>query len=145
MTLFANSPWLLSLILLFPTGLLLLLPPREQGTPLPSNGHPSRPTSPIATSPSTTSLASPLSAPTIAPLPSLTIYRAHMLLMTILAILAVDFPVFPRSLAKCETHGVSLVCSLLLLAIVNSYTFVTRWTSVSVRLSFRKGWFLLFL
>jgi phosphatidylinositol glycan class W len=32
-----------------------------------------------------------------------------MLLMTILAILAVDFPVFPRSLVKCETYGVSLV------------------------------------
>lgn len=32
-----------------------------------------------------------------------------MVLMTVLSILAVDFPVFPRSLAKCETYGVSLV------------------------------------
>jgi hypothetical protein len=32
-----------------------------------------------------------------------------MMLMTVLAILAVDFPVFPRALAKCETYGVSLV------------------------------------
>jgi phosphatidylinositol glycan class W len=31
------------------------------------------------------------------------------MLMTVLAILAVDFPVFPRILAKCETYGVSLV------------------------------------
>ena len=46
---------------------------------------------------------------TIQHLPALTVYRAHMLLMTFLAILAVDFPVFPRSLAKCETFGVSLV------------------------------------
>jgi phosphatidylinositol glycan class W len=43
---------------------------------------------------------------------SLTVYRAHMMLMTVLAILAVDFPVFPRMLAKCETFGVSLVCIL---------------------------------
>lgn len=32
-----------------------------------------------------------------------------MLLLTFICILAVDFPVFPRSLAKCETFGVSLV------------------------------------
>ncbi|PPQ93066.1 hypothetical protein CVT25_011942 [Psilocybe cyanescens] len=43
------------------------------------------------------------------PLPALSTYRAHMMLMTVLAILAVDFPVFPRALAKCETFGVSLM------------------------------------
>jgi len=32
-----------------------------------------------------------------------------MLLLTSLCILAVDFPVFPRSLAKCETFGVSVM------------------------------------
>jgi len=32
-----------------------------------------------------------------------------MMLMTILAILAVDFPLFPRYLAKCESYGVSLM------------------------------------
>jgi len=42
-------------------------------------------------------------------LPAVTTWRAHMMLMTVLGILAVDFPVFPRSLAKCETFGVSLV------------------------------------
>lgn len=42
-------------------------------------------------------------------LPSVTTWRAHMMLMTSLCILAVDFPVFPRELAKCETFGVSLV------------------------------------
>ncbi|KAH8827140.1 GWT1-domain-containing protein, partial [Flagelloscypha sp. PMI_526] len=46
---------------------------------------------------------------TIPQLPALTTYRAHMMLMTVLAILAVDFPVFDRSLAKCETFGVSLM------------------------------------
>ena len=42
-------------------------------------------------------------------LSALSTYRAHMMLVTVLAILAVDFPVFPRKLAKCETYGVSLV------------------------------------
>lgn len=41
----------------------------------------------------------------------LTVYRAHMMLITIACILAVDFPVFPRELGKCETWGASLVSS----------------------------------
>lgn len=47
---------------------------------------------------------------TVLQLPAVTTWRAHMILMTVLCILAVDFPIFPRSLAKCETFGVSLVC-----------------------------------
>lgn len=39
--------------------------------------------------------------------------------MTILGILAVDFPIFPRSLAKCETFGVSLVHSFPLHAYIH--------------------------
>lgn len=38
-----------------------------------------------------------------------TVYRAHMMLMTVLCILAVDFPVFPRALAKAENFGLSLM------------------------------------
>ncbi|KAF9461756.1 GWT1-domain-containing protein [Collybia nuda] len=96
MSIFANSPVFLSILLLIPTGFLLSLARRESGTPLPS------PSSPRQSS-------FPPTQPQITPLPALTVYRAHMMLMTILAILAVDFPVFPRSLVKCETFGVSLM------------------------------------
>lgn len=98
MTVFAERPILLASALLLPTAVLLAMPPQEHGTPLPSNKYPESPTAASAT-------------PRITPLPALTTYRAHMMLMTILAILAVDFPVFPRYLAKCETYGVSLVSS----------------------------------
>ncbi|BEJ11363.1 hypothetical protein CspHIS471_0107850 [Cutaneotrichosporon sp. HIS471] len=42
-------------------------------------------------------------------LPFLSVYRAHMMVMTILAILAVDFPVFPRVLGKTEDWGTGLM------------------------------------
>ena len=42
-------------------------------------------------------------------LPFLSVYRAHMMVMTIHCILAVDFKVFPRPQGKCENFGTSLV------------------------------------
>lgn len=113
-TLFANSPGFLLLVILIPTSVLLLIPRREAGTPLPSthtaSRPPSRQTSPIrdAASSSTSNASVPPLA-VIPPLPALTIYRSHMMLLTAICILAVDFPVFPRSLAKCETFGASLM------------------------------------
>jgi phosphatidylinositol glycan class W len=46
---------------------------------------------------------------TVLQLSAVTTWRAHMMLLTVLCILAVDFPIFPRTLAKCETFGVSVV------------------------------------
>lgn len=94
MTLFAGRPILLSFLLMLPALALLSAPKQEGPSPLPSKQPPT-----------------PTGIPRVKlpPLPALTTYRAHMMLMTILAILAVDFPVFPRYLAKCETFGVSLM------------------------------------
>lgn len=102
MTIYADAPGALSVLLLVPTAILLLLPPTERGTPLPMQLDESKPESVAFDN------DKPLRA-SVPPLPALSIYRAHMMLMTVLSILAVDFQVFPRALAKCETYGVSLV------------------------------------
>ncbi|KAH9921820.1 GWT1-domain-containing protein [Fomitopsis serialis] len=111
-TLYAKAPVILNIMLLLPTTLLLLIPRRETGIPLPSTLQSSPSTSPYRGRPRTPDPSggnSPSTSALIPRLPALTTYRAHMLLLTFLAILAVDFRVFPRMLAKCETYGVSLM------------------------------------
>ncbi|KAI9068191.1 hypothetical protein FKP32DRAFT_1562231 [Trametes sanguinea] len=105
-TVFADAPGKLSLALLVPTVFLLFLPRRESGTFLPSSLAHSRTSSRDATALRDGTYTGIIHIP---PLPALTVYRSHMLLMTFICILAVDFPVFPRSLAKCETFGASMM------------------------------------
>lgn len=116
-TTFATSPGYLLSLLMLPTLVLLLLPAREAGTPLPSmhasgSRQPSRRSSPVRDSSGVGTAAQdaqPQANSVIPPLAALTTYRAYMLLFTSICILAVDFPVFPRALAKCESFGASLV------------------------------------
>ncbi|KAI5121922.1 hypothetical protein M0805_000251 [Coniferiporia weirii] len=114
MTLFAEAPLVLCCLLVIPIVLLRIIPSKRYDPPPLSPIGISRapsPFPPVDTSAGAgpSQAASPVSRIIIKPLPSLTVYRSHMLLMTFLAIFAVDFPVFPRSLAKCETFGVSLM------------------------------------
>ncbi|KAF8465850.1 GWT1-domain-containing protein [Russula ochroleuca] len=117
MTLFARRPGTLSVILLLPTAFIcFLFPPYQSGTPLPSGGVVSPRASPVSRhapgfhhdKPTWQGAASG-EEPETTRLSALSTYRAHMMLVTVLAILAVDFPVFPRMLAKCETYGVSFM------------------------------------
>ncbi|KAI0736482.1 GWT1-domain-containing protein [Fomitopsis betulina] len=109
-TLYAGSPGTLNTMLLIPTAFLLLIPRREAGMPLPSTLRSRPSSSPLRnSSQSPENIQEPSSKALIPQLPALTTYRAHMLLLTFLCILAVDFPVFPRMLAKCETYGASLM------------------------------------
>ncbi len=108
MTLFAHRQSTLIAILLLPTAFVcFLFPPYQSGTPLPSGGSPRAPL--VSRHEPSKQGAGSADQTETTRLSALSTYRAHMILVTVLAILAVDFPVFPRMLAKCETYGVSFV------------------------------------
>ncbi|KAI0783212.1 GWT1-domain-containing protein [Abortiporus biennis] len=112
-TFFANSPSILFSFLAFITVVIVFLGKRKEDF---EDGHQRLPSP-------TTSAAGAKSKKEdegkgrdgkgrerrIIPLPFLTTYRAHMLILTCISILAVDFQIFPRQLAKCEIWGVSLM------------------------------------
>ncbi|KAF5350658.1 hypothetical protein D9756_008612 [Leucocoprinus leucothites] len=103
MTLFATAPITLCILIGIPTiALLSFFPRRDITSPLPSNKRSPNSHAPISSPTKQNSRRFPFMI-------SLSVYRAHMMLMTVLAIPAVDFPVFPRILAKCESFGVSLM------------------------------------
>ncbi|KOS19141.1 GPI-anchored wall transfer protein 1 [Escovopsis weberi] len=98
-TLYSSEPLLLSLLLLAPVLFLLILPPnasaaRRKKPRTPANAQ----SRDAAGSPSALSVK-----------PFLTTYRGCMMIVTCVAILAVDFRLFPRRFAKVETWGTSLM------------------------------------
>ncbi|KPM36761.1 GPI-anchored wall transfer protein 1 [Neonectria ditissima] len=96
-TLYADSPVLLSLLLLAPAVLIYIIPPtigRRKKLKVPPNAR---------------SQSGPGQLDVLSTKPFLTTYRGAMMIVTCVAILAVDFRLFPRRFAKVETWGTSLM------------------------------------
>lgn len=95
-TVYSSSPWALNLLLLLPAVALLVLEQpaatKRDVSRLPKKDK---------------AVESKLDALPVKPF--ITHYRGAMMVMTCVAILAVDFPVFPRRFAKVENWGTSLM------------------------------------
>ncbi|TQN74022.1 GPI-anchored wall transfer protein 1 [Colletotrichum shisoi] len=100
-TLYASSPLLLSALLLAPAALIYAFPP-NLGAP---RRKPAIPPSNLKSKAG----AATVPLPVLPVKPFLTHYRGTMLVVTCVAILAVDFRLFPRCFAKVETWGTSLM------------------------------------
>ncbi|OJJ87627.1 putative GPI anchor biosynthesis protein Gwt1 [Aspergillus glaucus CBS 516.65] len=98
-TLYSSAPLLLNLLIASPVFLLLLNTPRPRT-------QKAKPPQKEASSKSHNATNQLESLPIH---PFLTIYRAAMMVITCIAILAVDFRVFPRRFAKAENWGTSLM------------------------------------
>ena len=105
MTAYSSAPLFLDLVLVAPA-LLLLLPLQSDAKG--SNGElkKSKGKGKKATEAHNRSADQPSQ---LVVRPFLTHYRGAMMIVTILAILAVDFPIFPRRYAKVETWGTSFM------------------------------------
>ncbi|PLB48264.1 GPI-anchored wall transfer protein 1 [Aspergillus steynii IBT 23096] len=96
-TIYAAAPWTLNILLVSPALLLLFTSPAPR---------PQQKAKPPAQKSSKQVTDAPESLPIH---PFLTTYRAAMMIVTCVAILAVDFPIFPRRFAKVENWGTSLM------------------------------------
>lgn len=92
-------PLILNILLLAPVTLLYAIPP-QTSTPKSTQKKPRTPQSKT----NSTDQLTPLPKK-----PFLTIYRGAMMVITCLAILAVDFKIYPRRFAKVENWGTSLM------------------------------------
>lgn len=97
-TLYANTPLLLTGFLLVASASIYAVSPRLSGR---------RKKAKLPPSAQSNVSSGPLDV--LSTKPFLTTYRGYMMIMTMLAILAVDFRVFPRRFAKVETWGTSLM------------------------------------
>ncbi|KAE8380658.1 GPI-anchored wall transfer protein 1 [Aspergillus bertholletiae] len=102
-TLYSSAPWTLNILLAIPA-LTLLLTSTPSRTP--QKAKPPR--SSAAATKNAPKHASDSSEP-LPVHPFLTTYRAAMMVITCVAILAVDFRIFPRRFAKAENWGTSLM------------------------------------
>lgn len=101
-TLYSSQPVALNLLLTLPAILILL-------TTRPSRASkPAKPPATVAAAKQHDTFSSSITA-ALPFKPFITTYRGTMLTITFIAILAVDFPVFPRRFAKTENWGTSLM------------------------------------
>lgn len=119
-TIYSSSPWVLNLLLLLPAVILFVLekpaPLKREAPRLTRKDNPEKDTK----------------LDTLPVKPFITNYRGAMMIITCIAILAVDFRVFPRRFAKVENWGTSLMDMG-----VGSFVFTAG--VVSVRSSLKEG------
>ncbi|KAL8774119.1 MAG: hypothetical protein Q9209_001227 [Squamulea sp. 1 TL-2023] len=101
-TIYSSSPTTLNLLLILPAFALLMLPVK-------SRTRPKKPSQAVAANGTLENKGRQDSLEALPERPFITHYRGSMMVVTCVAILAVDFRVFPRRFAKVETWGTSLM------------------------------------